>query len=40
MTDKSFLNRLKNLLFTGLLVVIPVLAAVWISWWIYDLLTV
>ena len=40
MTDKSFLNRLKNLLFTGLLVVIPFLIAVWMSWWIYDMLTV
>lgn len=40
MTDKSFLNRLKNLLFTGLLVVVPFLVAVWMSWWIYDVLTV
>ena len=40
MTDKSFLNQLKSLLFTGLLVVVPVLAALWMSWWIYDLLTV
>ncbi|MBE6373088.1 MAG: DUF502 domain-containing protein [Lentisphaerae bacterium] len=40
MTDKSFLNRMKNLLFTGLLVVVPFLAAVWMSWWIYDVLTV
>ena len=40
MTDKSFLNRMKNLLFTGLLVVVPFLVAVWMSWWIYDVLTV
>ena len=40
MTDKSVLNRLKNLLFTGLLVVVPFLVAVWMSWWIYDVLTV
>ena len=40
MTDKSFFNRLKNLLFTGLLVVVPFLVAVWMSWWIYDVLTV
>ena len=40
MTDKSFLNRLKNLLLTGLLVVVPFLVAVWMSWWIYDVLTV
>ena len=40
MADKTFFQRLKSLFFTGLLVVIPVLAAVWISWWIYDLLTV
>ena len=40
MADKTVFQRLKSLLFTGLLVVIPVLAAVWISWWIYDLLTV
>ena len=40
MPDKSFLNRMKNLLFTGLLVVVPFLVAVWMSWWIYDVLTV
>jgi uncharacterized membrane protein len=40
MSDKSFLNRMKNLLFTGLLVVVPFLVAVWMSWWIYDVLTV
>ena len=40
MTDKSFINRMKNLLFTGLLVVVPFLVAVWMSWWIYDVLTV
>ena len=40
MKDKSFFNRLKNLLFTGLLVVVPFLVAVWMSWWIYDVLTV
>ena len=40
MPDKSFLNRMKNLLLTGLLVVVPFLVAVWMSWWIYDVLTV
>jgi len=37
---KDVINHLKNLLLTGLFVVVPFLAAVWLSWWIYDLLTV
>lgn len=40
MKNKEFINKLKNLLLTGLFVVIPFLAALWLSWWIYDLLTV
>ena len=40
MADKTFFQRMKSLLFTGLLVVVPFLAAVWMTWWIYDLLTV
>jgi len=39
MTSKIILNRLKSLLLTGLFVVVPFLAALWLSWWIYDLLT-
>lgn len=39
MKNKDFINKLKNLLLTGLFVVIPFLAALWLSWWIYDLLT-
>ena len=40
MENKKVINHLKNLLLTGLFVVVPFLAAVWLSWWIYDLLTV
>ncbi|MBQ9337923.1 MAG: DUF502 domain-containing protein [Lentisphaeria bacterium] len=41
MNDKTgLMNRFKNLLLTGLFVVVPVLAAIWLSWWIYDTLTV
>ena len=40
MKTKDVINHLKNLLLTGLFVVVPFLAAVWLSWWIYDLLTV
>ena len=40
MTNKNVISHLKNLLLTGLFVVVPFLAAVWLSWWIYDLLTV
>ncbi len=40
MENKKFIPRLKSLLLTGLFVVVPVLAAFWLSWWIYDLLTV
>ncbi len=40
MKNKSFIARLKSLLLTGLFVVVPFLAALWLSWWIYDLLTV
>ena len=36
----GLINHFKNLLLTGLFVVVPILAAVWLSWWIYDLLTV
>ena len=40
MSNKDFISHVKGLLLTGLFVVIPFLAAVWMSWWIYDLLTV
>ena len=40
MPNKIVAGHLKSLLLTGLFVVIPFLAAVWLSWWIYDLLTV
>ena len=40
MKTKDIANHLKNLLLTGLFVVVPFLAALWLSWWIYDLLTV
>ena len=40
MQSKAIISHLKNLLLTGLFVVIPFLAALWLSWWIYDLLTV
>ena len=40
MENKKIISHLKNLLLTGLFVVVPFLAAVWLSWWIYDLLTV
>ena len=40
MQSKTIISHLKNLLLTGLFVVIPFLAALWLSWWIYDLLTV
>ena len=40
MKDKGILNHLKSLLLTGLFVVVPFLAALWLSWWLYDLLTV
>ena len=40
MPSKTFAGHLKSLLLTGLFVVIPFLAAVWLTWWIYDLLTV
>ena len=40
MTNKNVVGHLKSLLLTGLFVVVPFLAAVWMSWWIYDLLTV
>ena len=36
----GLINHFKNLLLTGLFVVVPILAAIWLSWWIYDLLTV
>ncbi len=40
MNDKTgLMNHLKNLLLTGVFVVVPVGAAIWLSWWIYDLLT-
>lgn len=32
--------RLKGLLLTGLFVVVPFLAALWMTWWVYDMLTV
>ena len=38
--NKEIANHLKSLLLTGLFVVVPFLAAVWLSWWIYDLLTI
>ena len=40
MQSKTIVSHLKNLLLTGLFVVVPFLAALWLSWWIYDLLTV
>ena len=40
MKDRKIINHLKNLLLTGIFVVVPFFAAVWLSWWIYDLLTV
>lgn len=40
MKRKEILNHFKNLLLTGLFVVVPFLAALWLSWWLYDLLTV
>ena len=40
MKTKEIIHHLKNLLLTGVFVVVPFLAAVWLSWWIYDLLTV
>ena len=40
MPDKKIISQLKSLFFTGLFVLIPFLAAVWMTWWIYDLLTV
>lgn len=32
--------RMKGLLLTGLFVVVPFFIALWMAWWIYDLLTV
>jgi len=40
MKEKEILKHLKSLLLTGLFVVVPFLAALWLSWWLYDLLTV
>ena len=42
MSNKAtgLMNHFKNLLLTGLFVVVPILAAVWLSWWIYNELTV
>ena len=40
MNEKGILKHLKSLLLTGLFVVVPFLAALWLSWWLYDLLTV
>ena len=40
MQNKRISVHLKSLLLTGLFVVVPFLAALWLSWWIYDLLTV
>ena len=40
MSNKTVTSRLKSLFLTGLFVVIPFLAAVWMTLWIYDLLTV
>ena len=40
MKEKGILKHLKSLLLTGLFVVVPFLAALWLSWWLYDLLTV
>ena len=42
MSNKAtgLVNHFKNLLLTGLFVVVPILAAVWLSWWVYNELTV
>lgn len=40
-TVKEFLIvRMKGLLLTGLFVVIPFAVALWMAWWLYDVLTV
>jgi len=39
MKEKGILKHLKSLLLTGLFVVVPFLAALWLSWWLYDMLT-
>ncbi|MBO4649240.1 MAG: DUF502 domain-containing protein [Lentisphaeria bacterium] len=40
MKTRDIIDHLKNQLLTGLFVVVPFIAAVWLSWKIYDLLTV